>query len=114
MPFWPAGTYTMVVDSAAPGITGGGKSKISLTLLSKSGPSTGHRYVWDLVFDPDNPRYFLERLHTLGVGPEFLATNPSLTDISACTVSPARYQVTIRNAEFNGRPTTRISKLERA
>lgn len=111
---WTAGTYRMSVDMARQGLTRGGKTKISITFLCKAGPQAGHFYVWDLVYDPDNPRYFLERLHTLGCTPEFLEANPSLAEVCLQIIGLQEYHVTFKDSSFNGRPTTEISYLERA
>lgn len=110
---WAAGIYTMSVDAARQGVTRTGKTKIDITFLCKAGPNAGHFYVWDLVLDPNNPRYFLERLQTLGATPEFLESNPSLGEICLQIIGPTNYQVTFSDSKFNGLPTTQISYLER-
>ena len=114
VPSWPAGTFTMTVDMARHGLTRGGKTKITITLLCVEGPMAGQFYMWDLVLDPKNPRYFTERLHTLGADADFLGSNPSLGEISLHIIGLQHYRVTFKDSEINGRPTTEISYLERA
>lgn len=110
---WPVGVFTMSVDMARQGVTRGGKTKLAITLLCKAGERAGEFYMWDLVFDPNNPEYFLNRLHTLGATPDFLESNPSLAEICLQIIGSTEYQVTFRESVNNGRPTTEISYLER-
>lgn len=112
-PSFRADTYVMSVDMARHGLTSTGKTKITITFLCKAGPLAGHFYNWDLVHDPNNPRYFVERLITLGCTPEFLQANPSLTEMCLQIIGLQDYKVTFKDSEHNGRKTTEISYLER-
>lgn len=102
----------MAVDAARHDVTSGGKIKIVVTLLCTRGELAGDFYLWDLVFDPNNPDYFLSRLHTLGVAGDFMESNPSLAEICYTIIGSQEYRVTFRDSKHNGRPTTDISFLE--
>lgn len=110
---WPEGLFVMSVDNATIGFTVRGYTKLLITFLCKQGERAGLSYEWHLTCNPENPRYFLERIKTLGAPPEFLLANPSLGEVCQRIISTEKlYHVTFGRYNFNGESGVKISWLE--
>lgn len=131
---WPADTYVMRIDGASWDTTKTGKDRLKIRLQGAQGPKQGQYLFWDLVFtppiDPSAPgfedlsdedlernakavAFFLDRLASVGVSTEFLATGPSQDAIANLIRNTgATFQVTTKVGFFNDQPKTEIKSVK--
>lgn len=110
----PAGKYDVVAESVDFKMTSTGKPMFTVAYTVEGGPQDGRRAGWDnMVLSPENDTalaIFYRTLDTLGVGREFLETDPEPESVCQ-KITGAKVKARVIISEWQGRDRNEVKSV---